>query len=50
MEDNCRADQNSHRVVASKKKKKSSLGYNPVDIDIVSYILSNIIYMVLGES
>jgi len=28
---------------------KSSLGYNPVDIDIVSYILSNIIYTVLGE-
>jgi len=29
---------------------KSSLRYNPVDIDIVSCILSSIIYTVLGES
>jgi len=29
---------------------KSRLGYNPVDMDIVSYILSNTIYTVLGES
>ena len=29
---------------------KSGLGYNPVDIDTVSYILSNVIYTVLGES
>jgi len=29
---------------------KSKLGYNPVDIDIVTFILSNIIYIVLEES
>ena len=29
---------------------KSKLGYNPVDIDIVTYILSNILHIVLEES
>jgi len=29
---------------------KSRLGYDPVDIGIVSYILCNVIYTVLGES
>jgi len=29
---------------------KSKVGYNPLDIDIVTYILSNIIHTVLGES
>ena len=30
--------------------RKSRLGYNPVDIEIVTYILYNTIYAVLGES
>jgi len=29
---------------------KSKLRYNPVDIDIITYVLSNIIYTVLEES
>ena len=37
-------------VIYSNSIRKSKLGYNPVDIDIVTCILSNIIYTELGES